>query len=101
MPFSCTFKQQNGKQFCVTDCPARAPCGIFEYVRVERPEDIPGPDPLAIDVALLDMNHGWPNLGHDSLVHAVMDASCEAIETLEDTGLRIRVLSYDGKDENF
>jgi len=46
----------------------------------ERPEDIPAPDPLAIDVALLDMNHGWPNLGHDSLVHAVMDASCEAIE---------------------
>jgi hypothetical protein len=95
MPFSCTFKQQNGKQFCVTDCPARAPCGIFEYVRVERPEDIPGPDPLAIDVALLDMNHGWPNLGHDSLVHAVMDAGCEAIETLESAGLRIRVLSYD------
>ena len=95
MPFSCTFKQQNGKQFCVTDCPATAPCGIFEYVRVERPEDIPAPDPLAIDVALLDMNHGWPNLGHDSLVHAVMDTSCEAIEALEHAGLRIRVLSYD------
>lgn len=95
MPFSCTFKQQNGKQFCVTDCPASAPCGIFEYVRVQRPEDIPAPDSLAIDVALLDMNHGWPNLGHDSLVHAVTDAACEAIETLEQAGLRIRVLSYD------
>ena len=41
------------------------------------------------------MNHGWPNLGHDSLVHAVMDASCEAIETLEEAGLRVRVLSFD------
>jgi hypothetical protein len=95
MPFACTFKQQYGKQFCVTDCPASAPCGIFEYVRVERPEDIPAPDPRAIDVPLLDMNHGWPNLGHDSLVHAVMDASCEAIEALEEGDLRVRVLSYD------
>ncbi len=95
MPFSCTFKQQHGKQFCVTDCPASPPCGIFEYVRVVCPEDIPAPDRLAIDVALLDMNHGWPNLGHDSLVHAVMDASCEAIEALEGAGLRVRVLSYD------
>jgi hypothetical protein len=95
MPFACAFKQQYGKQFCVTDCPASAPCGIFEYVRVERPEDIPSADPLAVDVALLDMNHGWPNLGHDSLVHAVMDASCEAIEALEGAGLRVRVLSFD------
>jgi hypothetical protein len=95
MPFACTFKQQYGRQFCVTDCPANAPCGIFEYVRVERPEDLPPEDPCAVDVALLDMNHGWPNLGHDSLVHAVMDASCEAIETLEGAGLRVRVLSFD------
>jgi hypothetical protein len=95
MTFTCTFKQQYGKQFCVTDCPASAPCGIFEYVRVERPEDVPPADPLVVDVPLLDMNHGWPNLGHDSLVHAVMDASCEAIEVLEGAGLRVRVLSYD------
>jgi hypothetical protein len=67
----------------------------FEYLRVERPEDVPPADPRAIDVAVLDMNHGWPNLGHDSLVHAVMDASCEALEALEDAGLRVRVLSFD------
>jgi hypothetical protein len=95
MIFACTFKQRHGKQFCVTDCAASAPCGIFEYVRVERPEDVPPADPRAVDVAVLDMNHGWPNLGHDSLVHAVMDASCEAIESLEAAGLRVRVLSYD------
>ncbi len=95
MPFACTFKQQNGKQFCVTDCPASAPCGIFEYVRVERPEHVPPVDPSTIDVALLDMNHGWPNLGHDSLVHSVMDAACEAIPALESAGLKVRVLSYD------
>jgi len=95
MIFACTFKQRHGKQFCVTDCAASAPCGIFEYVRVERPEDLPPPDPAAVDVAVLDMNHGWPNLGHDSLVHAVMDASCEAIDALEAAGLRVRVVSYD------
>ena len=95
MPLECAFKQRHGRQFCVTDCPASAPCGIFEYVRVERPEDVPAADPRAIDVAVLDMNHGWPNLGHDSLVHAIMDASCETIEALEEAGLRVRVLSFD------
>jgi hypothetical protein len=79
----------------VIECPASAPCGIFEFARVERPADVPAEDPRAIDVAVLDMNHGWPNLGHDSLVHAIMDASCEAIEALEEAGLRVRVLSFD------
>jgi hypothetical protein len=46
-------------------------------------------------VAVLDMNHGWPNLGHDSLVHAVQDAVCDLIPDLERTGLVVRVLSYD------
>jgi hypothetical protein len=95
MPLECAYKQKHGRQFCVTDCPASAPCGAFEYVRVERPEDVPAADPHAIDVAVLDMNHGWPNLGHDSLVHAVLDATCEAIATLEAAGLRVRVVSYD------
>jgi hypothetical protein len=95
MPLECAFKRKRGRQFCVTDCPASAPCGTFEYVRVERPEDVPAADARSIDVALLDMNHGWPNLGHDSLVHAIMDASCESIEALEDAGLRVRVLSFD------
>jgi hypothetical protein len=95
MPLLCGFKERHGRQFCVTDCPASAPCGIFEYARIEKPEDVPAADPRAVDVALLDMNHGWPNLGHDSLVHAVMDSACEAIEAIEDAGLRVRALSYD------
>lgn len=95
MALECGFKRQHGREFCVTDCPASSPCGIFEYVRVERPADLPAADPRALDVAVLDMNHGWPNLGHDSLVHAVMDASCEATPALEAAGLRVRVLSFD------
>jgi hypothetical protein len=95
MPLVCGYKRQHGGQFCETDCPASAPCGVFEYERVEGPEQLPAEDPRTIDVAVLDMNHGWPNLGHDSLVHAVLDAACEVISVLEDAGLRVRVLSYD------
>ena len=95
MPLVCEFEERHGRGFCATDCPASAPCGVFEYVRVERPEDLPEREARAIDVAVLDMNHGWPNLGHDSLVHAVQDACCEAISALETAGLRVRVISYD------
>jgi hypothetical protein len=95
MPLSCQYKVLHGKQFCVSDCPASAPCGVFSYVRVEKPEDVPAPDPRVVDVAVLDMNHGWPNLGHDSLVHAVLDAGCDLIQALEGTGIQVRALSYD------
>jgi hypothetical protein len=95
MPLQCGFKRRHGREFCVTDCPASSPCGIFEYARIESPADLPAAEPRTIDVAVLDMNHGWPNLGHDSLVHAVMDASCEVAAELEAASLRVRVLSFD------
>jgi hypothetical protein len=95
MPLSCQYKVRNGKQFCVSDCPAGVPCGVFSYVRVEKPEDVPARDPKAVDVPVLDMNHGWPNLGHDSLVHAIKDAACDLMEPLHGTGLHVRALSYD------
>jgi hypothetical protein len=71
------------------------PGGVFGSLRVERPEDLPAYDPRTVDVAVLDMNHGWPNLGHDSLVHAVLDTVCDAIPQLEATGLRVRVVSFE------
>jgi len=95
VPIACRSKVVHGSQFCNTDCPATAPCGVFAYVRVESEEQLPARDPLAVDVAVLDMNHGWPNLGHDSLVHAVLDAGCDLLEPLLGTGLYVRVLSYD------
>jgi len=95
MPISCQHKARHGRQFCVSDCPASIQGGVFEYVRVERPEDLPAYDPLAVDVAILDMNHGWPNLGHDSLVHAVLDTTCDLLEPLKGTGLHVRAISYD------
>ena len=95
MPISCRYKAARGPQFCATDCPAAVPCGVFRYVRVEKPEDVPPTEERAVDVAVLDMNHGWPNLGHDSLVHTVLDAACDLLSVLHETGLFVRVLSYD------
>jgi hypothetical protein len=95
VPTACRDKLANGPQSCVADCPGSAPCGVFRYARVEKPGDVPAADPLAIDVAILDMNHGWPNLGHDSLVHAVLDAACDLVDGLDGTGLYVRAISYD------
>ena len=66
---------------------------FFEYVRAD--DGIPAPDPGAIDVAVLDMNHSWPNIGHDSIVHALLDAAAELGPSLAGSNLRIRAISYD------
>ena len=63
---------------------------MFRFQRVER--EVPPADPRKLDVVILDMNFGVPNLGHDSLVHAVHESASSA---LEKTDLEIRVLSFD------
>ena len=95
MSFLCRHKLSGSPQLCGSDRPEDAPCGAFEYVRVERPEDLPPPDPSLVDVAVLDMNHGWPNLGHDCLVHGLLDVACELLPIAEETGVRVRALSFD------
>jgi hypothetical protein len=95
MPIACRNKLRFGKQFCVTECPVALPGRPFHALRVQRPDEIPPPDERTIDVAILDMNYGWPNLGHDSLVHAVMDAACDILPGLEESGLAIRVVSHE------
>jgi hypothetical protein len=66
---------------------------FFEYVRTDR--GVPAEEPDVVDVALLDMNHSWPNVGHDSIVHAVL----ESAESLA-SGIKVRVLSYDVRRRN-
>lgn len=68
---------------------------LSRYVRVERDADVPAPDPRAVDVVVLDMNHGWPNLGHDSLVHSLLDGDPKRRREELRSGLFVRVLSYD------
>jgi hypothetical protein len=77
--------------------PARdihVPYDFFEYVRVEG-GDCPPAERNRIDVALLDMNHSWPNLGHDAIAHALLDAAEQVRDELIAAGQKVRVLSYD------
>lgn len=68
---------------------------LWSYARVERREDEPAPDARWLDVAVLDMNHGWPNLGHDSLVNVLRAITCDLSSALGATGFGVRVVSYD------
>jgi len=68
---------------------------LFPYIRIEGKTPVPPPDPRAIDVAILDMNHSWPNVGHNALVHAVREVSSDMLALLDARGLVIRVLSFD------
>jgi len=95
LPILCRNKIHHGKAFCVTDCPAVPEAGVFLYSRVNVPADLPARDDRVVDVAILDMNHGAPNLGHDSIVHAVMDAACDLIPALAGTDIRVRAVSFD------
>lgn len=66
---------------------------FFEYIRTD--DGVPFADSKKIDVAILDMNHSWPNVGHDSLVHAVLEAAEASRDELVARGLKVRALSYD------
>jgi hypothetical protein len=95
MPFDCLHRQQHGQLVCLSDCPALRDDPRFEFVRVEAPADLPPADPRAVEVAVLDMHHGWPNLGHAAIVHVLQSAVCDIRDTLDALDLRVRVISYD------
>jgi hypothetical protein len=95
MPFDCQHRQRFGQQACLDDCLATRPPARFEFARVERGGDAPPADVRSVDVAILDMHHGWPNLGHAAIVHAVQNAVCDLRPDLDTADLRVRVISYD------
>jgi hypothetical protein len=70
------------------------PPPFFEYVRLED-DSLPEARRDCIDVALLDMNHAWPNVGHDALVHIILEAADALRDELERTQAKVRVLSFD------
>jgi hypothetical protein len=70
------------------------PPPFFDYVRLTD-DSVPEARRDCIDVALLDMNHSWPNVGHDSLVTVVYKAANALQGELETAGMKVRVLSYD------
>jgi len=71
---------------------------FFEYVRVT--DSVPDARRDCLDVALLDMNHNWPNVGHDALVHAVLEIAEELHEDLQRVRAKVRLLSYDVRRRN-
>jgi hypothetical protein len=94
MSLDCDHRQTFGHEVCLTACHA-IETGTFLYVRADRPAEVPPPHPSIVDVFVLDMNHGWPNLGHDAIVMAVRTAACAVADMLRAAGLRVRVVSCD------
>ena len=66
---------------------------FFEFVRAG--DSAPAADRDRLDVAILDMNHSWPNLGHDGIVHAILDTAETFRSALADSGVKVRAISYD------
>ncbi|HUU35419.1 MAG TPA: hypothetical protein VMW48_15245, partial [Vicinamibacterales bacterium] len=95
MPFDCSHRAHNDASVCLTACPTTAEVGGFRFARVEHHSDLPAADPRVIDIAMLDMHHGWPNIGHEALVHVVQNAVCDLRGHLARAGLNVRLISYD------
>jgi len=95
MPFDCQHRREFGQLVCLADCPTTGDDPRFSFARVEQPGDVPGLDPRTVDVAILDMHHGWPNLGHAAIVHALQSAVCDIRDELERADVSVRAVSYD------
>jgi len=65
------------------------------YQRAVTHDDAPEAEPGTIDIAVLDMNHGWPNLGHAAVVRSLRQVVCDLRAALAEADLRVRVTSYD------
>jgi hypothetical protein len=94
LPITCEYKRARGIAYCGPDCTALS-SGVFRHLRLAPGASLPARDPRVLDVAILDMNHGWPNVGHDGVVAAFQDAACELSGALETAGLSVRAISFD------
>lgn len=65
---------------------------FFEYVRADS---VPPASRDRIDIAVLDMNHSWPNVGHDSVVHAILEAAESLRPQLVQARAKLRAISFD------
>ncbi|HTV02610.1 MAG TPA: hypothetical protein VMF13_18820 [Luteitalea sp.] len=95
MPFDCRYQYVHGHDACVAACPTRDLASGFSYQRVRTRDEAPAPLANAVDVAVLDMNHGWPNLGHAAVIRSIRQVVCDLRGALEAADLRVRVVSYD------
>ena len=65
---------------------------FFEFASADSATES---DPRCIDIAVLDMHHGWPNVGHDSLVHAILEAAEGSRDDLVASDMKVRVVTFD------
>ncbi|HEX5854569.1 MAG TPA: hypothetical protein VFZ57_03035 [Thermoanaerobaculia bacterium] len=71
------------------------PAGLgLSYVRVNSAAEEPPPERGLVDVAVLDMHHGYANLGHASIVESLLNYAHEARQRRAGTPA-VRVISYD------
>jgi hypothetical protein len=66
----------------------------LSYARVDRPGDEPPPEAGLVDVAVLDMHHGFANLGHASIVESLLNYAHETRQR-HPGAPSVRVISYD------
>ena len=81
----------HGQDVCVTACPTTGAADVC----VRRSSASAAGDETASISPLLDMHHGWPNLGHDAIGYGIQNIVCDLTPALRAAGLRVRVLSYD------
>ncbi|HSB62925.1 MAG TPA: hypothetical protein VLJ18_02120 [Thermoanaerobaculia bacterium] len=66
----------------------------LSYVRVNTPGEEPPPEKGLVDVAVLDMHHGYANLGHASIVESLLNYAHDARQRRPGAPA-VRVISYD------
>ena len=67
----------------------------FTHARLAPGAAAPPRDPRILDVAVLDMNHGWPNVGHDSVVATIREGAESMADAFAGAGLTVRALTFD------
>lgn len=95
MPVECRQRLAEGLESCLTHCGALEDPPVFTRAWCGTPADIPPAEAGVVDVAVLDMHHGWPNLGHDAIVAGVQSIACDLRPHLVEAGLQLRTISYD------
>lgn len=92
---TCKRMGEVGEVACLDNCAMKGLHSIFSYHRVEPGEALPRAEDGICDIAVLDMHHGWPNLGHNSIVQAVREAACDFEHLIRKAHLKVRVFSFD------
>jgi hypothetical protein len=91
----CRHRERVGADACSSACPALEAPAVFLHASAASEDEVPPSEPHVVDVAVLDMHHGWPNLGHAAIVHAVRAIACDLTKELRSAGLSVRAISYD------